>query len=77
MAELIAFLHEQKIVRPGYTTLQSLISEQDFLRMRKNLSGTEPFGPLVHTPNRFGVFDEFLTTFALEASGLIHQLFIR
>src|SRR5258708_11524292 len=27
VAELIAFLHERKIVRPGYTTLQSLISE--------------------------------------------------
>jgi Domain of unknown function (DUF4158) len=27
VAELIAFLNDQKIVRPGYTTLQSLISE--------------------------------------------------
>jgi TnpA family transposase len=27
VAELIAFLHERKIVRPGYTTLQDLISE--------------------------------------------------
>jgi hypothetical protein len=27
VAEIIAFLHERKIVRPGYTTLQSLISE--------------------------------------------------
>ena len=27
VAQLVVFLHEQKIVRPGYTTLQSLISE--------------------------------------------------
>jgi TnpA family transposase len=27
VAELIAYLHEHKIVRPGYTTLQTLISE--------------------------------------------------
>ena len=27
VAELVAFLHEQKIVRPGLTTLQTLISE--------------------------------------------------
>lgn len=27
VAELIVFLNEQKIVRPGYTTLQTLISE--------------------------------------------------
>ena len=27
LVELIAYLNDQKIVRPGYTTLQSLISE--------------------------------------------------
>ena len=27
VAELIAYLNEHKIVRPGYTTLQTLISE--------------------------------------------------
>ena len=27
VAELVAFLHEQKIVRPGLTTLQTLVSE--------------------------------------------------
>src|SRR5260221_4896390 len=63
VAELIAFLHERKIVRPGYTTLQSLISET--LSVERNrlgqLTNAMLRGAAKRALRRLPVNDEILT----------------